>query len=197
MRKFLPYQQYDVRAIEQWLNKQSMAGYRLVKMDGVFPTFKKYIDHLYHYRVRYLPDGKPTGYTHYWGRLYIYESQDKASLPTPSYVKDAALAAQQRKKPFFALALLVALFVVLEALITGFGTAHPLYLAAAGIAAVGELVWLAGIFLDWKRGHDLAAGKIRADEHEPNPKTKLLTTVSCFVSIAAMAVLVLLGEVML
>ena len=45
MRKFLPYQQYDVRAIEEWLNKQSMAGYRLVKMDGVFPTFKKYIDH--------------------------------------------------------------------------------------------------------------------------------------------------------
>lgn len=194
MRKFLPYQQYDVRAIEQWLNKQSMAGYRLIKMDGVFPTFKPYIDHLYHYRVRYISDSKPANFTHYWGKLYIYEAQDKAELPAPSYVRDAQLAARDRKKPFFALALLVALFVVLEALVTGFGTAAPAFLASAAIAAAGEITWLIAIFLDWKRGHNIAAGKIDITETPPNPKTKLLMTVSSIVSITAMLVLVLIGE---
>lgn len=194
MKKFLPYQQYDVRAIEQWLNKQSMAGYQLTKMDGVFPTFKPYIDHLYHYRVRYIPDSKPANHSYYWGKLYIYEAQDKAELPAPSYVRDAQLAARDRKKPFFALALLVALFVVLEALITGFSTAAPAFLASAVIAAAAMILWLVGIFLDWKRGHDIAAGNIDIEETPPNPKAKLLTTVSSIVSIAAMVILVLVGE---
>lgn len=188
MRKFLPYQQYDVRAIEQWLNKQSMAGYRLTKMDGVFPTFKKYIDHQYHYRVRYIPDSKPAEHSYYWGKLYIYESQDKAELPAPAYVKDAQLAARDQKKPFYALALLVALFVVLETLFTGFSTASPLFLAAAAVAAVGEIAWLGLIFLNWKRGRDIASGKLDPDEQPPNPMHKRLMLIISIVSIVAMVV---------
>ena len=193
MRKFLPYQQYDVRAIEQWLNKQSMAGLRLAKMDGVFPTFKPYIDQLYHYRVRYVPDAPPKGHSFYWGKLYIYEAQNQSELPAPSYIKDSQLAARNRKKPFYALALLVALFVVIEALIAGLGTASPALMAAAAVAAIGEIAWLAGIFLDWKRGHDIAAENITVTDSEPNPKHPLLTTISCIISIAAMLAGVLLG----
>lgn len=191
MRKFLPYQQYDVRAIEEWLNKQSLAGYRLVKMDGVFPTFKKYIDHQYHYRVRYIPEGKPTGYTHYWGKLYIYESQDKTALPAPSYVKDSELAARDRKKPFYALALLVALFAVLDAVYGGYTVASPLFLAAAAVTAVAELAWLALIFMDYKRGGDIAKGKLNPDEQPPNPKHKRMTLIISIVTILAMVVAVL------
>lgn len=190
MRKFLPYQQYDVRAIEEWLNKQSMAGYRLVKMDGVFPTFKKYIDHQYHYRVRYIPEGKVSGYAHYWGKLYIFESQDKTALPAPSYVKDSELAARDRKKPFYALALLVALFAVLDAVYGGYTVASPLFLAAAAVTAVAELAWLALIFMDYKRGGDIAKGKLNPDEQPPNPKHKRMTLIISIVTILAMVVAV-------
>lgn len=188
MRKFLPYQQYDVRAIEEWLNKQSLAGYRLVKMDGVFPTFKKYIDHQYHYRVRYIPEGKVTGYAHYWGKLYIFESQDKTTLPAPSYIKDSELAAQDRRKPFFALALLVALFAVLEAVYSGFAMASPLFLAASAVTAIAEVAWLWLILTDFKRGGDIAKGKVNVDRQPPNPKHKLLTLIVSLVTIFAMVI---------
>ena len=186
MRKFLPYQQYDVRAIEEWLNKQSMAGYRLVKMDGVFPTFKKYIDHQYHYRVRYIPEGKPTGFSHYWGKLYIYESRDKSTLPVPSYVKDSQLAARDRKFPFFALALLVALFAILEAVYSNHTAASPLFLGAAAVTAIAEVAWLALIFMDHKRGGNIAKGKVSVDTLPPNPKHKLLTLIVSLITILAM-----------
>lgn len=188
MRKFLPYQQYDVRAIEEWLNMQSMAGYRLVKMDGVFPTFKKYIDHQYHYRVRYIPEGKPTGFSHYWGKLYIYESQDKSTLPVPSYVKDSQLAARDRKFPFFALALLVALFAILEAVYSNHTAASPLFLGAAAVTAIAEVAWLALIFMDHKRGGDIAKGKVSVDTLPPNPKHKLLTLIVSLITILAMVI---------
>ena len=192
MRKFLPYQQYDVQAIEQWLNKQSMAGYRLVKMDGVFPTFKKYYDHLYHYRVCYSPTRKVKGYTHFWGDLYIYESQTKEDLPTPSYVRDSISAAQHQKKPFFALALLVALFSILESMISDFAVLSPLYLACGGVAAVAEVVWLAAIFLTWNRGRKIAKEVINIVDCPPTPTLKRVTLISCLITIAAMVIVVLL-----
>lgn len=192
MRKFLPYQQYDVKAIEQWLNKQSMAGRRLVKMDGFFPTFKDYYDHLYYYRVCYRPEAKPKGYSHFWGDLYIFESQDKDSLPHPSYIKDSIVAAQRQKKPFFALALLVALFAVVEALITGFAELSPAFLVCGTVAAIAEIVWLITIFLSWHRGRQIAKEAFDINEQPPNPKTKILMTLSCIVSILAMAAIVLL-----
>ncbi len=191
MRKFLPYQQYDVRAIEEWLNKQSMAGYRLIKMDGVFPTFKKYIDHQYHYRVCYIPEGKPTGYAHYWGKLYIYESQDKTALPAPSYVKDSELAARDRKKPFYALALLVALYAVLDAIYSGYTVASPLFLGAAAVAVAAELVWLVLIFMDYKRGGHIASGKLNPEAQPPNPKHKCLTLIISVLTIMAMVIAVI------
>ena len=192
MRKFLPYQQYDVQAIEQWLNKQSMAGYRLVKMDGFFPTFKKYYDHLYSYRVCYRPGAKPKGYSHFWGDLYIFESQDRDSLPHPSFVKDSILAANHQKKPFFALALMVALFAIVENMISNFADLSPAFLLCGGLAAVAEVVWLVTIFLSWYRGHQIARETINISDQPPSPKTKLIMTVSCIVSIAAMAAVVFL-----
>jgi len=192
MRKFLPYQQYDVQAIEQWLNKQSMAGYRLVKMDGVFPRFKKYYDHLYHYRVCYKPDAKPKGYSHFWGDLYIFESQDRDELPHPSFVKDSILAAQHQKKPFFALALMVALFAIVEAMISGFAQLSPAFLVCGTIAAIAEAVWLVTIFLSWRRGRLIAKEAINIIEQPPAATVKVLMTVSCMVSILAMAAVVLL-----
>lgn len=192
MRKFLPYQQYDVQAIEQWLNKQSLAGYRLVKMDGFFPTFKQYYDHLYYYRVCYRPAVKPKGYAHFWGDLYIFESQDRSELPQPSYVKDSILAAQRQKKPFFALALMVALFAIVETMISGFGELSPAFLICGTVAAAAEIVWLITIFLSWHRGHQIAKETISITQQPPTPKNKLMMTVSCIISIAAMAAVVLL-----
>ena len=192
MRKFLPYQQYDVQAIEQWLNKQSMTGYRLVKMDGFFPSFKPYYDHLYYYRVCYRPVTKPKGYSHFWGDLYIFESQDRDSLPHPSFVKDSIVAAQHQKKPFYALALMVALFAIVEAMISGFGELTPTFLVCGAVAAVAEAVWLITIFRSWHRGNQIAKETINPTEQPPNPKIKVIMTLSCIVSIAAMAAVVLL-----
>ena len=193
MRKFLPYQQYDAYAIEQWLNKQSMAGYRLVKMDGFFPVFKRYIDHLYHYRVRYNVIGKPpAGYKYYWGKLYIYEEQDETKLPKATHLKDSMSAAQEQKKPFFALALLVALFGIITSLYKSIATASPLYIGAGCVAAVSVLAWLVLIYAGWKRGQDIAAGKLNPQQQPPNPKIKLMTTMACLVTIAAMLVVVVI-----
>lgn len=192
MRKFLPYQQYDVQAIEQWLNKQSMAGYRLVKMDGFFPAFKQYYDHLYYYRVCYRPNVKPKGYSHFWGDLYVFESQDLSLLPQPSYVKDSVSAAERQKKPFFALALMVALFAIVEAMISGFDTLSPAFLICGTVAAAAEVVWLVTIFLSWHRGRQIAKETISITDCPPSPQIKRIMTVSCIISIAAMAIVVLL-----
>lgn len=192
MRKFLPYQQYDVQAIEQWLNKQSMAGYRLVKMDGVFPTFKKYYDHLYYYRVCYRPHAKPTGYSHFWGDLYIFEAQERDGLPHPSFVKDSIQAAQRQKKPYYALALMVALFAIAETLISGFATLSPAFLICGTVAAAAEIIWLVTIFLSWRRGSQIAKETINIIDRPPDPKVKRIMTLSSIVSIAAMIVVVLL-----
>ena len=192
MRKFLPYQQYDVQAIEQWLNKQSMAGRRLVKMDGFFPTFKNYYDRLYHYRVIYSPGVKPKGFSHYWGDLYIFEAQAKEDLPTPSYVRDSVSAAQHQKNPFFALALMVALFAIVEAMISGFADLSPGFLICGIIAALAEVVWLVTIFLSWQRGRKIAKNLLNITEQPPTPALKTAMSVSCFVSIAAMLAVVLL-----
>ena len=192
MRKFLPYQQYDLLAIEQWLNRQSMAGRRLVKMDGFFPTFKPYYDHLIFYRVIYSPGVKPKGFSHYWGDLYIFEAQAKEDLPVPSYVRDSMLCAQHQKIPFFALALLVALFAIVEAMISGFSALSPAFLICGGIAAAAEIVWLVTIFLSWQRGRNIAKNKLNITEQPPTPAVKTIMTVSCFVSIAAMIAVVLL-----
>ena len=161
-------------------------------MDGFFSTFKDYYDHLYYYRVCYRPEAKPKGYSHFWGDLYIFESQDKDSLPHPSYIKDSIVAAQRQKKPFFALALLVALFAVVEALITGFAELSPAFLVCGTVAAIAEIVWLITIFLSWHRGRQLAKEAFDINEQPPNPKTKILMTLSCIVSILAMAAIVLL-----
>lgn len=192
MRKFLPYQQYDVQAIEQWLNRQSMAGCRLVKMDGVFPAFKKYYDHLYYYRVCYRPDAKPKGFAHFWGDLYIFEAQAKEDLPTPSYVRDSIEAAKRQKKPFYALALMVALFAIVETMISGGAALSPAFLICGTVAALAEVVWLVTIFLSWLRGHRIAKEDISITGQPPTPLLKALMTVSCIVSIGAMAAVVLL-----
>ena len=192
MRKFLPYQQYDAYAIEQWLNKQSMAGYRLVKMDGFFPVFKRYIDHLYHYRVRYNVIGKPpAGYKYYWGKLYIYEEQDETKLPKATHAKDSISAAQEQKKPFFALALMVALFSILESMISDFAILSPLYLACGCVATVAEVVWLAAIFMTWNRGRKIAKETIDIVNQPPTPTLKFVTLISCLVTIAAMVIVAL------
>ena len=192
MRKFLPYQQYDVQAIEQWLNRQSMAGYRLVKMDGVFPTFKKYYDHLYYYRVCYSPGCKLKGHSHFWGDLYIFEAQAKEDLPNPSYVRDSIQAAEHQKKPFFALALLVALFAILESIISDFSTLSPAYILWGITAAAAEVVWLVSIFMNWNRGRKIAKETIDIINHPPTPTLNRVTLFSCLISIAAMVVVTLL-----
>ncbi len=188
MTKFLPYQQYDVEAIEQWLNKQSLNGYRLTKMDGVFPQFKKYIDHQLYYRVRYCPTAPISGYTHYWGKLYIYEAYSKADLPAPGYARDAMEAAARQQKPFFLLALLVALIATLQFLFTA---APALPVLVWGIAAVVfECLWAGAIAANYLRSRAIAKGA----DTPPRPWVNLLLTASCVLAIAANCVLVLLAE---
>lgn len=195
MRKYLPYQQYDVQAIERWLNAQSFKGFRLVKMDGVFPQFKKYYDHLYYYRVRYCPNTKISGYSHYWGNLYIYESQSKEELPTPCYEKDSILAGQRQSKPFYALALLVALIALVETMVSQRSTLPTGTLIWGVIAAIGQLVWLVMIFLTWRRGNLIGSGKLNPAQQPPSPKLKTCMTVISIVTIIATAAVALMYSV--
>ena len=196
MTKFLPYQQYDVQAIEQWLNEQSRKGYRLEKMDSVFPQFKKYYDHQIYYRVRYIPDNTKKNHSHYWGDLYIYEAYSKEELPSAAYEKSSILAAENQKKPYYAIALLIAMLTVARALFSGVSTT-PVFVGSACVAVIAMLVWLVSIFLDWQRGRSIADGRLNPAENPPNPKSKAVLTISSIVSILATAIAVLLAETLI
>jgi len=194
MIKFLPYQQYDVQAIETWLNKHAQKGLRLVKMDGVFPKFKKNYDRMVYYRVRYAPIDPPKGYSHYWGSLYIYEAQDKADLPNASYEKGSVMAAKNQKKPWYAIALLIAMVYVAVTLAQQLSSATPAFLALGGVAVASMLIWLVFIFLDWRRSRQIADGTLNPSANPPDPKAKTILTVSSIVSVLTTLLTALIGE---
>ncbi len=194
MKKFLPYQQYDLLAIENWLNVQARRGYRLVKMDGVFPEFKKHYDKLVCYRVRYIPNNTRTDHAFYWGDLYIYQAEDPTALPKPSYEKGSVMAARNRKKPWFALALLICVVYLAWTLAGSLSTAAPVFIGFAALSVAAQLVWLVSIALDWRRGHKIAEGTLNSVENPPSPMAKTVLTVSSITAILATFVAVLLSE---
>lgn len=194
MTKFLPYQQYDIQAIESWLNKHAQKGLRLEKMDGVFPKFKKNYDRMVYYRVRYALNDPPKGYAHYWGNLYIYETEDPADLPNPSYEKGSVMAAQNQKTPWFALALLISMLYMAKILFDALSGGQPLFLAFTALAVAAQAVWLVTIGLDWKRGRDIARGTLNPAECPPGAKNKAVQTISSILAIAATIIAIFLGE---
>lgn len=194
MTKFLPYQQYDVQAIENWLNGHAQRGLRLVKMDGVFPKFKRNYDRMVYYRVRYAPKDPPKGHAFYWGDLYIYEAEDPADLPNPNYAKGSVMAANAQKKPWYALALLICALFMAWTLLGSLSEGAPAYLISGGISVAAQAVWLVCIWLDRKRSRSIADSTIDPAVTLPNPKTKAVHTAASIVAFAAAMLAVLIGE---
>lgn len=194
MTKFLPYQQYDLLAIENWLNKHAQRGLRLEKMDGVFPKFRKNYDRMVYYRVRYAPTDAPKGYSHYWGKLYIYEAESKAELPNPSYEKGSMMAARDQKTPWYAAALLIAMVYVAVILARQLSTAEPGYLVCGAVSVVAMLVWLVCIFQAWRRGRSIADGTLDPAAAPPSPKAKTALTLSSIIAFTFTLLTVVIGE---
>ena len=196
MKKYLPYQQYDLLAIENWLNSYARKGYRLVKMDGMFPEFKKHYDKLVHYRVRYIPNNTRTDHAFYWGDLYIYESDDPASLPKPSYEKGSVMAAKAQKFPWFVIALAICAIFTLWNVCSNLSV-PPLLVVSQAVSTVAQFLWIALIVLDWRRSRGIANGTLNPVKQPPSPVTKRLTTVASLVAIFTVVVTVLAGEALM
>lgn len=95
MLKRIPYEQYEIFKIEQWLNFQAEQGYKLTQLYGAIAQFEKYNGVRYHYRVKYIPYNKQCTNTLYWGDLYVYESKTLEDLPQPNSENDIITAAKR------------------------------------------------------------------------------------------------------
>ena len=104
-------------------------------------------------------------YTQWFHDEGLIMNVDPALLPKAAYLKESITAAREQKKPFYALALLVALFGIITALCSSMANASPLFWVTGITSAVGVVAWLALIFLSWKRGHDIAEGKLGVKMH--------------------------------
>lgn len=109
--KLLPYEQYELAAIEHWLNEQGQKGLRLTSIGSLFVVFEKEPDKSIYYRVRYIPGNRDCTCTVFWGDLYVYSGVRPADLPAalPEDYQAAAQAATTRlpKRVLFVMAMLV------------------------------------------------------------------------------------------
>jgi len=100
MRKFLPYWQYDVLAIENWLNNIAAQGYKLTQFGAFLCKFEKNEGKRIYYRVRYIEANKNIGDDFWWGDLYVYHSENPNELPRSNYNDDANICASKQGKPW-------------------------------------------------------------------------------------------------
>lgn len=192
MRKFLPYWQYDILAIENWLNTIAAQGYKLTELGAFFCKFKKNEGKRIYYRVRYIDGNKDIGNAFWWGDLYVYHSENPNELPRPNYDEDARVCASKQGKPRqMILGVLVAAGILKDVVPTSM-TADPLLGASSIVTLVMWLLYFVSGFLQWSRANHIAVGNITVTANPPKPYLKSLTQVSQL--LAFLAILLLLAN---
>lgn len=156
----MPYNQYDVLAIENWLNGIAAKGYKLTSFGASFCEFEKNEGNPIYYRVRYIDGNTNIGDTFWWGDLYVYHSEDCSALPPPNYNEDAAICAAKQGKPHLLLINILAIAYIIRQLLPNFSMYPP---ALNAVCVIAILLWATTLIEDiiqWGRAFRLATGKI-------------------------------------
>ena len=141
MIKRIPYEQYQLSAVEDWLNDRAGEGLRLEGLMGPYARFAESPVREY-YRVRYLPDGAVGDGLLNWGSLYVYRAGSPEQLPPETHAADSLVASEKVAVPsimdliIFVLSMVILWYMVYRVFIDHY------FLAAIGaaIAFVGILV---------------------------------------------------------
>lgn len=194
MIRFQPYEQYDVQAIETWLNGIAERGYKLTEFGAFFCKFKPDDGVRHYYRARYIPANKEINGAFFWGDLYIYHATDPNLLPAPNYDEESVLAAREQGKPSrLIISVLVTYHMIQDVLPNSeYLTMGEYLLYAACILAV--LLWVIYLFsnlIRWQRANRIAEKVLIPSEQPPKAYTKIMTNLSLIpaVIIAVLAVI--------
>lgn len=178
MIKFLPFHQYDVFAIENWLNDIASQGYMLTSFGASFCKFKRNEGKRIYYRVRYIDGNREIGDAFWVGDLYVYHSENPHDLPRPNYNEDAKDCASKVGKPW---SMIITTLVFLY-LIISFGNkfGESLFqgellsvLASIGLVIAYILSWL-DTYLQWSRANHIRNNDITVTTHPPSKHSKAL-----------------------
>lgn len=93
MYKYMPYHNFDLAALEAWLDGFGQKGLLLTEIQWPFVKLRE-TDHRIYYRVRYIPENRECKGTVFWGDLYVYSARDPAGLPPPAEREEYAAAAK-------------------------------------------------------------------------------------------------------
>lgn len=175
MRKFLPYWQYDILAIENWLNTIAAQGYKLTELGAFFCKFKENEGKRIYYRVRYIDGNKDIGDAFWWGDLYVYHSENPNELPRPNYDEDAKACASKQGKPWQMILSVLSVAWLVKQAYDDIAFGFPWLTAASIVTIVMWLLYLIGEFFQWSRANHLAAGSIAVTITPPKRYIKLIT----------------------
>lgn len=189
MTKFLPYWQYDVLAIENWLNGIAAQGYKLTQFGAFLCKFKKNEGKRVYYRVRYIDANKDIGDAFWWGDLYVYHSENPNDLPRPNYDEDAKVCASKQGKPRQILFSVLVIAWILKDDFANIDLGDPLLTAASIATIIMWLLFLVGDFLQWSRANQIATGNITVTTNLPKPYLKPIAQISPWLGILSLALL--------
>ena len=184
MLKRIPYEQYQVAAVEQWLNDRAAQGYALVGLVGPYARLQQ-TDSPEVYRVRYLPDGPSEDGLLNWGSLYIYRAQRPDDLPAATHAADSLLASEKVATPgvmdviIFVLSMVIMWYMV-----------YRVFMDHYFLAAIGAAVAFIGIMVNttqWRRKAREMVVACGQAEARPNTKTTIFGNVCILTFVVLLA----------
>lgn len=193
MIKVMPYSQYDVLAIENWLNDIAAQGYRLTEFGAFFCKFKKNEGSRIYYRVRYIEGNRDIGNAFWWGDLYVYHSENPNKLPHPNYDEDARVCASKQGKPHQMILAVLASAYIVQDLVPDFGTYPPALIAACVFSILMWVLELGQELLQWNRANQLAGGSITVSVDPPKPHGKVIGLAAELAAIVSLAIVVVVN----
>lgn len=189
MRKFLPFWQYDVLAIENWLNDIAAQGYKMTDFGAFICKFEKNEGPRVYYRVRYIDANKDIGDAFWWGDLYVYHSENPNDLPRPNYDEDAKVCASKQGKPWQIIFSVLVIAWILKDDFANIDLGDPLLTAASIATFIMWLLFFVGDFLQWSRANQIATGTITVTTNSPKPYLKPIAQISPWLGILSLALL--------
>ena len=183
MRKKIPYHQYDVLAIENWLNDIAAQGYKLTELNGNTCTFQPNDGQRVYYRVRYIDGNKDIGDTFWWGDLYVYHSEDPHALPRPNYDEDAKVCAGKQGKPWHIIPSILVTAWYLFDNYDVYQYGDFLLTLAVVLSAALLLLYLGSNLVQWFRANRLWKGDITVTTHPPKKNMQLLSHIALMLAV--------------
>ena len=136
MYKYIPYEPFEVEALNTWVNTLAQQGWCMVQLDTDRAKFVRNEGPRVYYQVRYIRDNKEINGAFWWGDLYFYHARDPHKLPQADYARDTMDCVGELGKPNFVT--LTGFAVLLCSLLEAFHLEYlaPKYLPATLLMAV-------------------------------------------------------------